>query len=69
MQIEPNLEITVYTNPHCVHCHRQIDWMENHSIPFKEKDISKNESYLKELNYSEGVELLLQLFIRIKNNM
>ncbi|GAA0504504.1 hypothetical protein GCM10008986_35060 [Salinibacillus aidingensis] len=41
-------DVTVYTNPNCGFCHKQINWMKNNGIEFNEKNIKENEQYRSE---------------------
>lgn len=43
-------KITIFMSSKCSYCHREIEWLNQHSIPFESKDISKNEEYRKEFN-------------------
>ncbi|MDQ0297730.1 glutaredoxin [Salibacterium salarium] len=39
-----NKEVTVYIQETCVHCHRQLEWMNQNNIDFEKKDVSREKN-------------------------
>ena len=46
--------VTVYTTPTCPHCRTVKHYLKERKIPFKELDITKNESALNSMKRKSG---------------
>ncbi|WP_028401652.1 glutaredoxin family protein [Ectobacillus panaciterrae] len=41
--------VIIYAQETCGPCHAEKEWLKNNNIPFEERDIRKNPSYLEEV--------------------
>lgn len=42
-------KVTIYTMSSCIHCQKQREWMNKHTIEYTEKNIEENPNYKIEL--------------------
>lgn len=55
--------ITVYTQPNCDYCEKAKEWLADHNIPFRIKNIKEDKSALDFIR-EEGHKTVPQLYTR-----